>query len=126
LKTVFREKKHNRVPVSLELSAIDDNGVVYNTQLHFVEFSAQQRVLNNKTISQLTQQKLLGQILVEEKIITEEQLKEVVEIQAKYKEKLGEILIKFGYCTPQQILYALAKQIGVKIEPSFFEKEKQK
>ena len=126
LKTVFKEKKRNRVPVSFELSAIDDDGVVYNTRLNFVEFSAQQRVVNNRTLSQLTQQKLLGQILVEEKIITEQQLKEAVEIQTKYKEKLGEILVKFGYCTPQQILYALAKQIGVKIEPSFFEKEKEK
>ena len=126
LKTVFKEKKNNRVPVSFELSAIDDDGVVYNTRLHFIEFSAQQRILNNKTISQITQQKLLGQILIEEKIITEEQLKEVIEIQSKYKEKIGEILVKFGYCTPRQILYALAKQIGVKLEPDFFEKEKQK
>jgi len=82
-------------------------------------------VVDKKTLSQLAQQKLLGQILVEEKIITEEQLKEAIEIQTKYKEKLGEILVKFGYCTPQQILYALAKQIGVEIKLDFFEKEKK-
>jgi len=125
LKTVYKEKKQNKVPVSLELSAIDENGVVYHTRLNFVEFSVQQRVVDKKTLSHLTQQKLLGQILVEEKIITEEQLKEAIEIQTKYKEKLGEILVKFGYCTPQQILYALAKQIGVEIKPDFFEKEEK-
>ncbi len=125
LKTVFKEKKHNRIPVSFELSAIDEDGIVYRTRLNFVEFSAQQRVVDKKTLSQLAQQKLLGQILVEEKIITKEQLEEAVEIQTKYKEKLGEILVKFGYCTPQQILLALAKQIGVEIDPNFF-KKKQK
>ncbi|MFN3551443.1 MAG: GspE/PulE family protein, partial [Endomicrobiia bacterium] len=72
------------------------------------------RVVDKDILSRFLHQKLLGEILVEEKIITKQQLNEVVEIQKKYKEKLGEILIKFGYCTPKQILYALAKQLGIK------------
>lgn len=113
LSIVVREKKRNRVPLSFEISAIDTNGIVYKTRLNFVEFSSQRRVVDKQTLSQLAQQKLLGAILVEEKIITEQQLKEAIEIQNKYKEKLGEILVKFGYCTPEQILYALAKQLGI-------------
>ncbi|MCX7716205.1 MAG: hypothetical protein N2Z73_02180, partial [Endomicrobia bacterium] len=105
LKVVFTQKK-NKHPVSLEIAAIDETGKIYKTRLNFVEFSTQQRVIDKNVLSHFVQQKLLGEILVEEKIITEQQLKEVIEIQSKYKEKLGEILVKFGYCTPEQILYA--------------------
>jgi len=113
---VVREKKHNRIPVSFDLSAIDTDGVVHKTRLNFVEFSSQQRIFDKQALSQLAQQKLLGEILVEENIITEQQLNEAIEIQNKYKEKLGEILVKFGYCKPEQIIYALAKQLGVEIK----------
>lgn len=116
LSIVVNEKKNNRIPMSFELSAIDTDGVVYKTRLNFIEFSTQQRVLDKQTLAQIAQQKLLGAILVEEKIITEEQLKEAIEIQNKYKEKLGEILVKFGYCTPEKIIYALAKQIGIELK----------
>lgn len=113
LNIVAREKKRNRVPMSFEISALDTEGIVYKTRLNFIEFSSQKRVIDKQVLTQLAQQKLLGTILVDEKIITEEQLKEAIEIQNKYKEKLGVILVKFGYCTPEQILYALAKQLGI-------------
>ncbi|MCS7151323.1 MAG: hypothetical protein NZ928_02925 [Endomicrobia bacterium] len=125
LSIVARERKHNRIPLSFELSGIDTNGILYRTKLNFVEFSSQQRFVGKEILSQLTQQKLLGSILVEEKIITEEQLKEAVEIQNRYKEKLGEILVKFGYCKPEQILYALAKQLGLDVSSLLGQKNKE-
>ncbi|MCX7941369.1 MAG: hypothetical protein N2555_06325 [Endomicrobia bacterium] len=125
LSIVARERKHNRIPLSFELSGIDTNGILYRTKLNFVEFSSQQRFVDKEILSQLTQQKLLGSILVEEKIITEEQLKEAVEIQNRYKEKLGEILVKFGYCKPEQILYALAKQLGLDVSSLLGQKNKE-
>lgn len=115
LRIVFKERKSNSTPVAIEISGIDETGVVYRTRLNFVEFSSEKKVVNTRVLSQFMQQKLLGEILVEEKIITEQQLKEAIQIQNKYKEKLGEILVKFGYCKPEQILYALGKQLGVNI-----------
>ncbi|MEN3013288.1 MAG: hypothetical protein ABDH23_01550 [Endomicrobiia bacterium] len=116
LDVIFREKKKNHIPAFLEISGVDETGSVYKTRLNFVEFASQRNVFDTKLLSKYTQQKLLGEILVEEKIITKEQLQEVIEIQSKYKEKLGEILIKFGYCKPEEILYALAKQLGINLK----------
>ncbi len=59
----------------------------------------------------------LGDLLVQEGIITEEELLKALEVQKKYKEegnykKLGEILIELGFATEKQILEALSKQLG--------------
>ncbi|MCX7956728.1 MAG: hypothetical protein N2643_02390 [Endomicrobia bacterium] len=116
LEVIFKERKRNRIPISIEISGVDNTGSIYKTRLNFIEFASQQNVFDTKLLSKYTQQKLLGEILVEEKIITKEQLQEVIEIQNKYKEKLGEILIKFGYCKPEEILYALAKQLGINLK----------
>lgn len=116
LKVVFKEKRNKNIPISIEISGIDESGVIYHTRLNFVEFVSEKKPINTRILSQLMQQKLLGEILIEEKIITEQQLKEAIQIQNKYKEKLGEILVKFGYCKPEQILYALGKQLGIEVE----------
>ncbi|MCS7230994.1 MAG: hypothetical protein RMJ67_02495 [Elusimicrobiota bacterium] len=123
LNIIFKEKK-KPTPTSIEISGVDETGSIYKTRLNFVEFSSQRNVFNTKFISKFAQQKLLGEILVEENIITKEQLEEVIEIQNKYKEKLGEILIKFGYCKPEQILYALAKQLGINLKKEEIKIEK--
>jgi len=59
----------------------------------------------------------LGDLLIEEGIITQEELQKSLEVQKEYKEKsvykkLGEILIELGFATEKQILEALSKQIG--------------
>lgn len=123
LSIIFKNKKTS-TPTSVEISAVDETGSVYKTRLNFIEFSSQKNVFNTKLISKMAQQKLLGEILVEEKIITEQQLKEAIEIQNKYKEKLGEILIKFGYCKPEQILFALARQLGINLSKDSIKIEK--
>ena len=55
----------------------------------------------------------IGEILLKEGLITEEQLKEAIEHQAKEGGKLGEILIKLGYITEEQIIIVLSKQLSI-------------
>ena len=57
--------------------------------------------------------KRLGDILISEGIIAEEQLKEAIGFQEKEGGKLGEVLIKLGYVTEEQIVIALSKQLSI-------------
>ncbi len=57
--------------------------------------------------------KRLGDILVSEGIITEKQLKESIALQAKEGGKLGEVLIRLGYVSDEQIVIALSKQLAI-------------
>src|SRR6185503_18421687 len=55
----------------------------------------------------------LGELLVQEKIITEAQLAEALDKRGTEKSKIGSILVKLGYIT-ESVLYAyLAKQANV-------------
>lgn len=57
--------------------------------------------------------KRLGDILVSEGIITQEQLDLAIEQQKKTGHKLGEVLIELKYVTEEQIVIALSKQLGI-------------
>ena len=57
--------------------------------------------------------KRLGDILLVEGVITQEQLSDAVARQAKDGGKLGEILVKLAYVTEEQIVMALSKQLAV-------------
>jgi type IV pilus assembly protein PilB len=57
--------------------------------------------------------KRLGDILIVEGVITQDQLEEAVTRQAKEGGKLGEILIKLNYVTEEQIVMALSKQLVI-------------
>ncbi len=56
---------------------------------------------------------LIGEMLVEEGIITKEQLKDALEEQKKTGEKIGEILIKMGYISKEILWTFLGYQMGV-------------
>jgi len=58
--------------------------------------------------------KRLGEVLIENKIITEEQLKKALEIQKKLGMKLGEVLIKEKFTTEEQIILILETQFNIK------------
>lgn len=68
----------------------------------------------------------LGQLLLNNKLITQEQLNHALEIQKKEGGRLGSILIKLGYITEEQMVTFLSKQYGFpaitlsdyKIDPS--------
>ncbi|MCX8018297.1 MAG: ATPase, T2SS/T4P/T4SS family, partial [Rhodocyclaceae bacterium] len=54
----------------------------------------------------------LGDLLVQQDVITEEQLKLALEEQKKSGRKLGRVLVESGYCTEDGIARALARQLG--------------
>jgi type IV pilus assembly protein PilB len=55
----------------------------------------------------------LGNLLLESEIITQQQLEEALEYQAKNPQKLGEILVSKGFVQEQQILRALEYQYHI-------------
>jgi type IV pilus assembly protein PilB len=68
----------------------------------------------------------LGQILINSNIISEEQLKQALNLQKKEGGRLGTNLVKLGYITEEKLVTFLSKQYGVpainlsdhKIDPS--------
>ncbi|MCK5305989.1 MAG: Flp pilus assembly complex ATPase component TadA [Candidatus Omnitrophica bacterium] len=52
---------------------------------------------------------MLGEILVEKKIIDEEQLNEALKAQTKYRELLGQTLVKLGHCMEEDVARAIAE-----------------
>ena len=57
--------------------------------------------------------KNLGDILINEGIISPETVKKAIEIQKKSHKKLGQILIEMGSIEPEQLYHVLEKQLGV-------------
>ncbi len=57
--------------------------------------------------------KRLGEVLVDERVVTEDQIEEVLRKRQK-GEKIGEALIRFGYCTDAQIVDALSDSLGIR------------
>jgi len=55
----------------------------------------------------------LGQILLIEGLVTEEQLEKAIEIQRKEGKRLGETLINLGIVTEKDIVVAMAKQLSI-------------
>jgi type IV pilus assembly protein PilB len=55
----------------------------------------------------------LGQILLNENIITEEQLEKALDVQKKEGSKLGDILISLGIVSEKDIAMAVAKQLSI-------------
>jgi len=55
----------------------------------------------------------IGELLVKSGIITEEQLNEALKIQEKNKKKIGEILIELGYLKSRDLIWLLSEQVSV-------------
>ena len=55
----------------------------------------------------------LGQVLLEDNLITQNQLNEALERQRLSKKRLGETLIELGYVTDRDIALNLAKKLGI-------------
>lgn len=56
---------------------------------------------------------LLGQLLLDAKIITPEQLEEAVRVQTETGERLGSVLVALGYAREEDVLRALENQLDV-------------
>ncbi len=57
--------------------------------------------------------KRLGDLLMDEGLITEEQIKKAIEVQKEKGGRLGSIFVSLGYVTDKQITEVLGKQYGV-------------
>ncbi|MDW5300408.1 MAG: GspE/PulE family protein [Sedimentibacter sp.] len=57
----------------------------------------------------------LGDILLQKKEITQEQLNEVLKLQTGSGKKLGEILVEKGYITEKTVMLTLSEQLGLEI-----------
>ena len=55
----------------------------------------------------------LGEILLQQKLLTEEQLRTALEEQKNSGRRLGRVVIEKGYASEEQISQALARQLGV-------------
>lgn len=60
----------------------------------------------------------LGEVLIEDKIISEEQLEKALNIQKKEGKRLGAVLIQNSMVTEFQMLNALAKRLNLRFEPN--------
>lgn len=60
-----------------------------------------------------TQRKMLGDIFVENGLISEEQLTQALADQKNSKEKLGRILVRRGYITDDQLMEVLEFSLGI-------------
>ncbi len=55
----------------------------------------------------------LGQMLLKENLITEEQLEKALEVQKRERTKLGDILVNLGLVSEKDMVIALAKQLSI-------------
>ena len=59
--------------------------------------------------------KRIGDMLIEENLITQEQLERALEIARESGKKIGETLVENGYTTDEAIMRALSNQLGIEI-----------
>ena len=60
--------------------------------------------------------KRIGDMLIEEHLITQEQLERALEIARESGKKIGETLVENGYTTDEAIMRTLSHQLGIEIE----------
>ncbi|MFH1860224.1 MAG: hypothetical protein ABH870_04325 [bacterium] len=74
-------------------------------------------------------EKQIGQMLVDSKIITDEQLQKALKIQHKDDKRLGRVLVELGFVSDVTMIEFLSHQIGIMVEkceqryPELFQKE---
>lgn len=61
--------------------------------------------------------KLLGEILIEKGLITRDQLKDALEVQASEGGMVGEIIVRLGFAKEEEIAQCLAHQYGFAFLP---------
>ena len=59
------------------------------------------------------QKKRIGDMLIDEHVITEEQLSMALPVAKENKKKIGETLIEMGFTTENEIAKALSAQLGI-------------
>ena len=60
--------------------------------------------------------KRIGDMLIEENLITQEQLEKALKLAKESGKKIGETLVENGYTTDEAIMRTLSHQLGIEIE----------
>ncbi len=60
---------------------------------------------------------LLGEILLKQSLITQEQLDEALEVQREKTSPLGQVLVRLGHIKERDLLKGLGKQLGIPFVP---------
>lgn len=61
--------------------------------------------------------KLLGELLIEDGALAREQLEEALDYQKNHGGLIGQILIRLGYITEENLVAALGRQLGIPYLP---------
>ena len=83
-----------------------------------VSFSVSRKLFDLSGQRTVRQKNMLGEMLLDQKVITEQQLKEALVVQQsakrdKKKEFLGDVLVHLGYCTEDAIVKCLSSQMRI-------------
>ena len=65
-------------------------------------------------VNEYLEEKRLGEILVKKGFLTEDELEEVISVQGADKKKLGELVVERGYATDNEVRYALSEQDDIR------------
>ena len=57
----------------------------------------------------------LGDMLIKQNVLTEDELKKALELQKGSGKKIGEVLVDNGFITEDMIVRALQMQLGLKV-----------
>ncbi len=118
LRIIVEEYQNKKLGEVIKIEGIDEEGKIYKLGFDFGSFQTVENSVEKTILDHMKSQKFLGQVLVESGVITQEQLEKALEEQGKtgLKEKIGETLIRLNFCSAEQILYGLAKQLGINIK----------
>jgi hypothetical protein len=100
-------------PSYVFLYAMSADGKTFQIGLDFNMFSETQ--IDSSQISFRKFQKMLGEMLLEKGLISAGQLDQAIEKQKKssYHERIGEVLVRMGFVTIDQIIAVLDEQLGI-------------
>jgi len=101
---VLKTNKGRRAVDNIFLFVLDDNPI------EIADITGEYE----ENIEQGTQEKKLGEILVNKGILTEQELSNVLKDQNKLKTKLGDIIVSQGYATEKELRSALGIQSEIR------------
>jgi two-component system chemotaxis sensor kinase CheA len=82
----------------------DNNIIIEDITIDYVEGE----------VNDYLEEKRLGEILVKQGFLTEDELEEVISAQDADKKKLGELVVERGYATDNEVRYALSEQDDIR------------
>lgn len=114
LDLVFEREREKSLIRQVELCGLDPKGAAIQAMFDFNCLSCGVKKVEEGSEAP-RYQRMLGEILLEDGILTSEQLEQALEEQKKGhgEERLGKVLQRLGFTTAKDIYGALGKQYGI-------------